>query len=252
MLLLLACGGGLQSRPLPPAHATSDTQTISADSATDSTGDTDTADDTEPLCPADMVALESVCMDRYEAPNEAGALPLVMYTLVESAAWCAARGRRLCYDDEWLAACAGSSGLAYPYGDVHQPGVCNDEETWRTYNQSSLSLWPASASAADIDSLDALLAAAAQGSQTAADHVEALYQAEPGGSNTGCVGEAGVYDLVGNVEEWTLRRDGGSSNFTGNLKGRYWAESRTCASNITTHADTFRFYEIGFRCCLDR
>ena len=84
-----------------------------------------------------------------------------------------------------------------------------------------------------------------------ADHVEAIYQGEPSGSNAGCVGPAEVYDLVGNVEEWTRRRDGGVPDFHGSLKGRYWAESRTCQSRVTTHGDYFRFYEIGFRCCLD-
>jgi hypothetical protein len=54
-------------------------------------------------------------------PNRAGALPLVMYTFVEAEAWCAARDRRLCFDDEWLAACAGSDGLAYPYGATRVP-----------------------------------------------------------------------------------------------------------------------------------
>jgi hypothetical protein len=78
-----------------------------------------------------------------------------------------------------------------------------------------------------------------------------LYQGAGGGDTTACVGAAGVYDLVGNVEEWTRRRDGGTVNFHGNLKGRYWAEFRTCQSGVTTHADPFRFYEIGFRCCFD-
>jgi formylglycine-generating enzyme required for sulfatase activity len=65
----------------------------------------------------------------------------------------------------------------------------------------------------------------------------------------GCTAGNGVFDLTGNIEEWTRRRDGGQANFHGNLKGRYWAETRTCQNSITTHGDTFRFDEIGFRCC---
>jgi formylglycine-generating enzyme required for sulfatase activity len=76
-----------------------------------------------------------------------------------------------------------------------------------------------------------------------------LYQGEGGGENAGCVNEYRVFDLVGNVEEWTRRADGAGTDFHGALKGRYWAESRTCQSTVTTHGDTFRFYEIGFRCC---
>jgi formylglycine-generating enzyme required for sulfatase activity len=204
-------------------------------------------------CPADMAPVGAACMDRYEAPNIAGAAPLVMYTFVEAEAWCAARGRRLCFDDEWLAACAGAAGDAYPYGDVHAPGTCNDDATWRAYNQTLLNGWPAAASAPEVSSLAALLAAArATGASgtSAADHVEALYQGTGGGERAGCVRD-GVHDLVGNVEEWTRRRDGGAPQFHGNLKGRYWAEARTCQSNVLVHGDTFRFYEIGFRCCLD-
>ena len=206
-------------------------------------------------CPADQVRVEDVCLDRYEAPNRAGALPLVMYTFVEAEAWCAARGRRLCFDDEWTRACEGLDAWAYPYGTTHQPGVCNDEEIWRTYSPSLLSAWPPSVSSPEATSLETLLDAA-RGVSTAAagsaDHIEWLYQGEPSGDATGCTyADEGVYDLCGNVEEWTRRRDGGYTDFHGNLKGRYWAETRTCQSNITSHGDYFRFYEIGFRCCSD-
>ena len=250
---LYACAGGLSSRPLPPAEGPSATDSQSPEETETRSDDTSTPTDTgtPAPCPDDMVALDGFCMDRYEAPNQAGALPLVMYTLVESEAWCSQREKRLCFDDEWLSACEGSAGTDYPYGEAHEPGVCNDEEIWRTYSQSSLSLWPSSASSPDIDSLDALLAAASASSEAAAQHVAWLYQAEASGSNTGCTNETGVFDLTGNVEEWTLRRDGGTTSFTGNLKGRYWSETRTCGSNLTSHGDTFRFYEIGFRCCQD-
>jgi len=200
-----------------------------------------------------MAPLGQACMDLYEAPNEPGALPLVMYSFDEAAGWCQARSKRLCTDQEWELACAGQGGLAYPYGDVHQPGVCNDEEVWRVYDQSLLNHWPASASSPEIGSLEALWAAAgASGSGgLAADHVLSLYQGEGGGDNPGCVGSHGVFDLVGNVEEWTRRADGGTTSFHGSLKGRYWAESRSCQSGVTSHGDSFRFYEIGFRCCGD-
>ncbi len=206
------------------------------------------------LCPDDMVPVAGACMDLYEAPNRAGADPLVMYTFVEADAWCGARGKRLCYDDEWTDACAGPDGWAYPYGPVRVPGRCNDAMTWRAYNQSALNGWPFGASAADVDSLDDLYARArARGvaASAAVDEVIRLWQGVGSGTRDGCVGAAGAYDLQGNVEEWTRRRDGGTPSFHGNLKGRYWAEPRTCQSGVTTHGDGFRFYEIGFRCCLD-
>lgn len=204
-------------------------------------------------CPSDMLPVAGACMDRYEAPNVANALPLVMYTFTEAEAWCQARGRRLCFEDEWTGACEGAAQSSYPYGNTRQPGVCNDDKVWRTYNQPLLNGWPASASASDIADLDALYARASAVSATAASattHVQSLYQADGSGQHTGCTNEIGIMDLVGNVEEWTRRRNG-VTDFHGNLKGRYWADTRTCQNNITTHGDGFRFYEIGFRCCMD-
>jgi formylglycine-generating enzyme required for sulfatase activity len=203
-------------------------------------------------CPPDMDLVGVACMDRYEAPNVAGALPLVMFHFDEAASWCDARGKRLCFDDEWTQACAGPDGWSYPYGDTHEPGVCNDDKTWLAYNQDLLNGWPWTVETDAIETLGQLLdtvRAMGTGPKAAADHVEALYQGTAAGTKTGCVGSAGVFDLEGNVEEWTRRRDGGEPSFHGNLKGRYWAEPRTCQQGVITHGDTFRFYEIGFRCC---
>src|SRR5690606_4042115 len=109
-------------------------------------------------CPVGMEPVGTACMDRYEAPNLEGELPLVMYTFVEAAAWCSARGKRLCFDDEWQTACEGSAAARYPYGDTHQPGVCNDDQVWRVYDQSLLNGWPANVSAPEIGGLQELLA----------------------------------------------------------------------------------------------
>jgi hypothetical protein len=206
-------------------------------------------------CPSEMVQVESFCIDRFEAPNREGELPLVMYSFVESERWCSRRGKRLCFDDEWTRACAGPLETKYPYGEVHARGTCNDDETWRLYDQAKLNGWPLATSSVEIESLSELLSAAREVSSAgalAADHVEWLYQAEPAGANAGCVSTEGAFDTQGNVEEWTRRRDGGDGpDFSGNLKGRYWAEARTCQSGVKTHGNGFRFYEIGFRCCLD-
>jgi hypothetical protein len=225
------------------------------DAGDDGTGDAHEEPDAGGPCPADMALVGATCMDLYEAPNVARGLPLVMYTYYEAQAWCEARGKRLCYDTEWTTACEGAAGTAYPYGATRVAGWCNDEETWRLYDQTLLNRWPARAASPEIGSLAELLAAVrATGSSgaTAADHVEWLYQGEGAGENAQCVNEHGVYDLTGNVEEWTTRADGGAGpDFSGNLKGRYWAEARTCQSNVRSHGNAFRFYEIGFRCCRD-
>jgi formylglycine-generating enzyme required for sulfatase activity len=174
-----------------------------------------------------------------------------MYNFDDAAAWCQARDKRLCFEDEWESACAGPKDLAYPYGRDWDPGVCNDEETWIVYSQSTLNDWPSDAANPQVDSLAELWESARSegAAESVVNHLQELHQGEGGGDNAGCVGPPGVYDLTGNVEEWTRRRDGGTASFHGNLKGRYWAETRTCQSNLTSHGDGFRFYEIGFRCC---
>lgn len=205
-------------------------------------------------CPLDMELVSGTCVDRFEAPNREGELPLVMFTFVEAEAWCAARSKTLCLDSIWRDACEGQAMTAYPYGDVHVPGLCNDDETWLAYDQQLLNGWPAAASNPQIESLAQLFDEAESygaAAAAAAAHVEALYQAEDSGSNVECTNETGVFDTTGNVEEWTRRADGGQPDFHGNLKGRYWADTRTCAANILVHGDGFRFYEVGFRCCSD-
>ncbi|HPB97003.1 MAG TPA: SUMF1/EgtB/PvdO family nonheme iron enzyme [Polyangiaceae bacterium] len=205
-------------------------------------------------CPEDMVLVEQTCIDRFEAPNRQGASPLVMFHFLEAESWCETRGKRLCFDDEWTRACGGPQGHSYPYGDSHVSGECTDDKAWRAYEQQLLNGWPWSIATDVIESLEALLEAVRSkgaGAKAAADHVAWLYQAEPSGSKQGCTAGEGTYDLAGNVEEWTRRRSGGTTGYHGNLKGRYWAESRTCQQSVTTHGDTFRFYEIGFRCCKD-
>jgi formylglycine-generating enzyme required for sulfatase activity len=255
-LLLAGCSGG-EDGPSPAAGGSGGqdaaVETPDADAASDSVPGEDGV--TTPPCPDEMRLVGAACIDRFEAPNRAGELPLVMYTFYEAEAWCAARDKRLCFDDEWTASCAGALGLEYPYGNEHEPGRCNDEQTWRLYDQSQLNGWPLSVASPAVESLKELLDAARAVSvsgQVAADHVEWLYQAEPAGENAGCTGADLVFDTQGNVEEWTRRRDGGDGpDFSGNLKGRYWAEARTCQGNVKTHGNGFRFYEIGFRCCRD-
>jgi formylglycine-generating enzyme required for sulfatase activity len=256
LALMALLGSCAPERQAPPAPGGDDDSGGADDDDSTAVGDDDTGsdDDDSSPCPPTAVEIEDFCIDRFEAPNVEGELPLVMFTFVEAANWCGDRGKRLCFDDEWMRACEGLGGSTYPYGDTHQPGVCNDDETWLAYNQDLLNGWPGSVCTPAVTELEGLLDAARQVSgtaATAADHVWSLYQGEPSGDNAGCTNADGAHDLCGNVEEWTRRRDGGSPDFHGSLKGRYWAESRTCQQAVTTHGDNFRFYEIGFRCCSD-
>ncbi len=46
------------------------------------------------------------CIDVYEYPNKKGARPPVMVDWYDAMGLCAAKGKRLCYEAEWVAACA--------------------------------------------------------------------------------------------------------------------------------------------------
>ena len=98
-------------------------------------------------CGAGMAPVNnSFCMDRWEAflehsdgsgfspfqnPGSAdvvarsapGAVPQGYINGNEAAEACAAAGKRLCSDSEWLRACQGASSTTYPYGNTRQPGV---------------------------------------------------------------------------------------------------------------------------------
>lgn len=186
-------------------------------------------------CPPGMARVRGFCIDRFEAPNRRGAKPLVMQSAKDAEAWCSARHERLCTEDEWMGACEGEPRRAYPYGDTHVDGRCNDDQTWRTVDEGTLAKWP---------------------SPEAKAHVEQLYQAAPSGAKGQCETPGGVYDLTGNVEEWVVRTREHANAWPYVLIGCYWAgcyggNKPTCHSTNNAHGPEFRFYETGFRCCRD-
>lgn len=186
-------------------------------------------------CPPDMAEVEGYCIDRFEAPNVEGALPLVMESAISAHAWCEERGKRLCTEDEWDMACQGPEAFVYPYGNTHEAERCNDNKTWRAPDEGALSSWPSDGALAEV---------------------QALYQAEPSGSRPGCASAFGVHDMTGSVEEWVVRTQYHVNEYPHVLKGCYWSgcfggAKPRCGSTNPAHGDGFRFYETGFRCCRD-
>ena len=70
------------------------------------------------------------------------------------------------------------------------------------------------------------------------------------GARARCGTSDGIYDLVGNVEEWVQSR--ASRRWPETLIGGFWAKPWTgCRGANDAHETTFRFYKTGFRCCAD-
>jgi hypothetical protein len=171
------------------------------------------------------------CIDRYEWPNKVGALPLYMASWNEAKSSCEAIGKRLCSDTEWTLACEGPERQPYPYGDgyVRNDRACNIDKPY---------IWPQAEKVYDP--------------RTSALELARLDQREPSGSRTACVSPYGVHDMAGNVDEWVNNESQAGHPFKSALKGGYWGPVRTrCRPMTTAHEESFRYYQIGFRCCGD-
>jgi sulfatase-modifying factor enzyme 1 len=169
------------------------------------------------------------CMDRYEWPNRAGALPTYMASWREAKTSCESLGKRLCSDTEWTLACEGPDRLPYPYGNGYERDdrACNIDKPY---------IWPHPERIFDP--------------KTQAQELAKLDQREPSGSRPACVSPYGVHDMVGNVDEWVVNVSQFGRPYASGLKGGYWGPVRTrCRPMTTAHDETFRYYQIGFRCC---
>lgn len=169
------------------------------------------------------------CMDRYEYPNVRGENPVIVVDYFEARGLCKARGKRLCTESEWTLACEGNEGQPYPYGYERNAEACVVDRTWRQFKEGAL--FP-------------------RDSDGAREEVDRLWQGQPSGSRPGCRSSYGVYDLTGNVDEWT--QSVRTSGFASVLKGGYWGPVRArCRPSTRAHNETFVAYQQGFRCCSD-
>jgi sulfatase modifying factor 1 len=167
------------------------------------------------------------CIDTYEWPNAKGALPVVMKSWYDARDACKAAGKRLCTADEWTFACEGPERLPYPYGNARDATACNIDKDHPTVDERALS---------DPEKRDA--------------EVARLWQGEPSGARDRCVSPFGVHDMTGNVDEWTVNETG--KPYASALKGGYWSWVRgRCRAVTPGHEESFRYYQIGFRCCAD-
>jgi sulfatase modifying factor 1 len=168
------------------------------------------------------------CMDEYEYPNQKGAYPLIYINWNEGKQICQAAGKRLCTETEWTFACEGEEAMPYPTGYVRPVNECNIDKHWIAYHPSAL--LPRANASAELDR---------------------LWQGDPSGSHPLCKSPFGVYDTVGNVDEWT-QKSRPEGKFQSILKGGYWGPVRTrCRPSTRSHNEDHIFYQQGLRCCSD-
>jgi formylglycine-generating enzyme len=169
------------------------------------------------------------CIDRFEYPNRKGENPYILVDFTEAGNLCKAKDRRLCTEDEWTFACEGDEAMPYPYGYVRDVTACMVDKNWRQWDGS----W-----------------GQGRGSEKAKQELDKLWQGVPSGSMPRCKSPFGVYDLTGNVDEWT-RSSSGSGNKS-ILKGGYWGPVRTrCRPTTRVHNEWHVLYQQSFRCCAD-
>jgi formylglycine-generating enzyme len=170
------------------------------------------------------------CVDRYEWPNQVGENPKVFVDWNEAKQLCRSVGKRLCSRTEWMFACEGPKRLPYPWGYVRHPSPCNVDHTPIPF---------------DIEAM--------MDPKRREQELERLWQADPSGSHPNCVSAWGAFDMSGNVDEWTDdAADNPTTEHPSTLNGGYWGPVRdTCRLATTSHGPTFRFYQVGFRCCGD-
>jgi formylglycine-generating enzyme required for sulfatase activity len=167
-------------------------------------------------------------MDQFEAPNQRGARPFVMRDWHQAQRWCEQRGKRLCTEQEFETACEGPDVQAFFYGWAVDGTVCNTRKPWKRFDARALS----------------------SGGPEAQREADRLWQGAPSGDYERCRTRDGIYDLLGNVEEWVTARPG--RRYPGALMGGFWAKPWVgCRGTNDAHEPTFVFYEVGWRCCKD-
>lgn len=215
------------------------------------------ADARVPSCPGGMALVnDAYCIDRYEgslvevtpygdrpfspyemikgrsvrAVSRSGVVPQAYISRNEADAACVAAHKRLCTEEEWVAACRGKRPTTFPYGDEHKPGYCNDSgvSPLATYYPG------AGPEAHEFEPMND----------------PRLNQLDGTVSRTGahahCRSSWGEFDMVGNLHEWVA--DPG-----GTFLGGYYLDTHIngdgCGYKTIAHDAEYHDYSTGFRCC---
>jgi sulfatase modifying factor 1 len=147
---------------------------------------------------------------------------------------CQAAGKRLCAPVEWRKACMGPGERTFGYGDVRVVGRCNDAG-----RSPMLELFPQVARSWSLVGM-------AEMNDPRLNQLEGTVT--PTGSFGACTNGYGVFDMVGNLHEWT-------SDPNGTFQGGYYLDTHIngdgCKYRTSAHEFTYHDYSTGFRCCAD-
>jgi formylglycine-generating enzyme required for sulfatase activity len=171
---------------------------------------------------------------RYRAISVQGVTPQAYISGEQAEAACKVAGKRLCHAVEWRLACAGSEGTTYPYGAKYMEALCNDHgraPMYVFYPEVQRSWALVTNTEMNDPRLNLLEGTVARTGQYA-----------------GCVNDWGLYDMVGNLHEWT-------ADPNGTFQGGYYLDTSVngegCAYRTTAHDFDYHDYSTGFRCCSD-
>lgn len=175
---------------------------------------------------------EPVTDVRVRAQSKKGVFPQGYISRNEAEDACHEAKKRLCTDEEWVAACKGKHKTRYPYGDERIAKACNDTDavspmnkyygeetpehkyTWGNMNDPRLN-------------------------QLAGGLLRT-------GTRAKCKTTDKVFDMVGNLHEWT-------ADVRGTFRGGYYLDTEIngegCDYKTTAHDANYHDYSTGFRCC---
>ncbi|HEY1693185.1 MAG TPA: SUMF1/EgtB/PvdO family nonheme iron enzyme [Polyangiaceae bacterium] len=213
------------------------------------------------VCPPEMANVENrFCVDRWEdslvevmpdgrdvpwpafGPLEEGhslravsvpnVYPQAYISGAQAARVCAASGKRLCAPVEWRKACMGPGDAKFGYGNDRVTGRCNDNgysPMLRIFPQVAVSwnlVGMTEMNDPRLNQLDNTLA--------------------PTGAHEQCTNDYGVFDMVGNLHEWT-------NDPNGTFQGGYYLDTHKngdgCSYRTVAHEFSYHDYSTGFRCC---
>lgn len=146
---------------------------------------------------------KTICVDAYEYPNKPGEIVKDMVSHDQAVQLCEQAGKRLCYFDEWSAACKGKDGTKYSYGNSYRQSKCNTSSK----------------------------------------------AAKRAGRKEACRSWYGMYDMNGNLWEWTATPASAPNRFL--VAGGAWDthNESQCTSTKYSFYPQNQYNFVGFRCC---